>query len=142
MSFDAEWAGLQAAARDELTHTRLNSRGDGSGGDLEHREGQLTPIQGDADALANDLDQNGSLAHNATYVAGILLRTPGLDTGVALTEVADRWQSQAAALHAACLRIAGHVGDTVRTHAAGELETTADIRNASAVRSNAHLDAL
>lgn len=141
MSFDAEWASLQAAVHDKLTHTRLNSSG-GSGGDLEHREAELTPIQQDAGALASDLDRSGYLAHNATYVAGILLRAPGLDTGVALTEVADRWQSQADALHGACLRIAGHIDATVRTHAAGELETTADLQRASAVRSNPRLDAL
>ncbi|ARQ68387.1 hypothetical protein [Streptomyces marincola] len=142
MSFDEEWRGLQASARDELTRTRLNS-GAGGGGDLEVHGQELTPVQEAAGSLADDLDRDGHVAQAPTEAAGAALRAPGLDTGSALADVAGRWQSQADALRDACLRIAGHIGETVHSHAAHELETVAALQRAGAVpASNPRLDAL
>ncbi|MEV1006354.1 hypothetical protein [Streptomyces sp. NPDC049881] len=132
MSFDEEWAALQAAAREEQARTRLNSEGTGGADalDLEVSENDLTPLRTDADGLADRVTQDGFLAQNITHVAGIFLRTPGLDTGYALIEVAERWESQANALRNALQRIAGHVGETVRAHAGDELETAAALEGA------------
>ncbi|RKN05075.1 hypothetical protein [Streptomyces radicis] len=143
MTFDEEWARLQAAAQDELNATRLNSDGGaGDGADYAVSGEELRPVHEVAGELADELDRNGSLARNPTHVAGIFLRTPGLETGYALIEVAERWQSQADALRSACRRIAGHVDATVRAHSATEQETLADLRGASAPASNPRLDAL
>ncbi|RBM20505.1 hypothetical protein [Streptomyces sp. PT12] len=143
MTFDEEWARLQAAAQDELNATHPNSEGGaGDGADYAVSEGELRPVHEVAAGLADELDRNGYLAHNPTHVAGIFLRTPGLETGYALIEVADRWQSQADALRSACGRIAGHVDETVRTHGATEQETLADLGSASAPASNPAIDAL
>lgn len=134
MSFHEEWAAIQARAREESARTRLNSTaGQGDGGaDLEIHSAELADIQGSADDLANDLDASGHTAENHTHVAGIFLRTPGFETGYALIEVATRWQSQADSLRDACLRISGHLQDTVRTHATVEQETAAAVRQTTA----------
>ncbi|MFD5320091.1 hypothetical protein [Streptomyces sp. NPDC127098] len=133
MSFQQEWAAIQARARQETAHTRLNSTGGQGGGDadLEIHGAELSEIQGSADDLANDLDALGHTAENQTHVAGIFLRTPGFETGDALIEVATRWRSQADSLRDACLRISGHLQDTVRTYTVVEQETAAAVQQAS-----------
>ncbi|TDC67960.1 hypothetical protein [Streptomyces hainanensis] len=134
MSFHQEWAAIQARAQDASARTRLNGTGGRGGGDeadLELHSAELTDIRNTAEALAGDLDTAGHTAENPTRVAGILLRTPGFETGNALIEVATRWQSQADALRDACLRVSGHLEDTVRTHTAVEQETAAALRDST-----------
>jgi hypothetical protein len=145
MSFDEEWAQLQAVAREQVAHTRLNSTGDGDAGgsaDLEVTDKELEKIEDTANGLANALDQSGHEAENHTHVAGIYLRTPGFECGQVLIDVATQWASQAETLRDACLRIANHLRDTAAEFAAAEEEAGAGMRHAQSITYNRSLSAL
>ncbi|RKN40134.1 hypothetical protein [Streptomyces hoynatensis] len=143
-TFDEEWAQIQARAREQAARTRLDSApAPGDGADLEIHEEELGRIEREAGSLAGLLDQHGRAAETQTRVAGVLLRTPGFDTGSALVELTDRWRSQTESLRDACRRIAAHRRDTTRAHAAGEQETAAALRQAAPpVAHNPHITAL
>ncbi len=128
-SFDEEWAGLRAAAREHTTHTRLNSaEGGAAAPDLELREAELAAVGQGASFLADALDRSGHEAEDNTSRAGRLLRTSGFGTGAALADVADRWKTQADTLRNACADIAGHLRDTTALHAAAEQDTVASLQ--------------
>ncbi|WP_052385467.1 hypothetical protein [Streptomyces sp. NRRL F-2890] len=129
MGFDEEWAQAKAEAREEIARTRLNGSPESAGGSgrlVLHGE-DVGPIGEQADGLAASLREHGLVADNPTRVAGILLRTPGFETGRALVDVADTWQSQVETLKESCLGISQHLRYTLTSHAGGELENQAEM---------------
>ncbi|WP_052849987.1 hypothetical protein [Streptomyces avicenniae] len=131
--FDAEWAGMQAAAREQVAQqqaaggarTRLNTTGGGGGSGgagVDHDEEGLQDVETHAIELGDTLSTHGQMAENSTHVAGVLLRTPGLETGPALIELVERWGTQSEALRDACLTISGHMRETIQRMADVELD--------------------
>ncbi|GAA2062237.1 hypothetical protein N0X72_23085 [Streptomyces carpaticus] len=141
MGFDEEWARIKADARDEIARTQLNSTSPAGGeqGELVVHSADISAIGVQADELATSLQEHGLVADNPTRVAGILLRTPGFETGRALTDVAEAWQSQVETLTEACLGIAGHLHHTVTDHAGGELENQAELVRARTSETVRHI---
>ncbi|MBT2506958.1 hypothetical protein J7I98_13870 [Streptomyces sp. ISL-98] len=136
MAWD-EWEQLKTeAAEKHSTQMRLNqlpaSGGGGGGqGDLVVRDDELGRLGNMAYELREGLRVDGDHARKSTFDASIELMNDGLDTGSALTELHDAWNSQLGTLKEACAHISNHLDFTRAQHAKDEVKIQTELRNAT-----------
>jgi hypothetical protein len=105
----------------------------GSGGagkaDLKVASDELGAIGSDAYEIRTRLSKDGDHARPATFDASIALTNGNFDSGAALLQVHDRWNSQLLTLLDACAHISNHLDYSAASHA----EEEADIATALSV---------
>ncbi|WP_431772850.1 hypothetical protein [Streptomyces cucumeris] len=125
MSFEQEWNQQKdRAAEEQPVRTQLNQTKNSSGhgksggadGDLVVRDGQLGKIGEMGRDLRGRLSTYGDHARQNTFDASIELFNDGLDTGSALTELHDAWNTKLQTLKEACAHISNHLDYTRSAH--------------------------
>ncbi|MEU8827001.1 hypothetical protein [Streptomyces sp. NPDC048636] len=137
MSFKEEWNHRKSEATDQQpVHTQLNQAkgsGDGSGktpdGDLVVRDDQLGKVGDMGRDLRGRLSTYGDHARQNTFDASIELFNDGLDTGSALTELHDAWNTKLQTLKEACALISNHLDYTRATHREDEHKIVTGMTN-------------
>ncbi|MGH4033908.1 hypothetical protein ACQB60_33815 [Actinomycetota bacterium Odt1-20B] len=134
MAWD-EWEKLKAdAAGRQAERMQLNQlpaeRGDGSGGDkdLVVHDNELGRLGNMAYDLRERFRGDSDFARQATFDASIELFNDGLDTGSALTELHDAWNSKTGVLKDACAHISNGLDFARSQHAKDEDEVAAAIK--------------
>lgn len=116
MSFDDEWTSAKTVAM------RVNNA-DSTGGskpkpgsvDYVVEDDELGDIGHAAFGLFNGLESGGKHAAAASETAGSGLTGDGFDTGAALTEVKQTWDTQVKTLLQACAHISNHLDHTKKS---------------------------
>lgn len=126
MSFEQEWNQQKSRAADEQpAHMQLNGakgtgghhgKGGGPDGDLVVHDDQLGKIGDMGRDLRGRLSTYGDHARQNTFDASIELFNDGLDTGSALTELHDAWNTKLQTLKEACAHISNHLDYTRSAH--------------------------
>ncbi|MER5480842.1 hypothetical protein ABT026_28275 [Streptomyces sp. NPDC002734] len=137
MAWD-EWAKLkaEAAARTEpgMRLNQLDAPAGGGGGtggeDLVVHDDQLGKLGNMAFELRERLHRDGDFARPATFRASVDMANDGLDTGSALTEVHDAWNTQLRTLLEACAHISNHLDFSRTQHAKDEDHVVTGMRDA------------
>lgn len=117
-----EWEQLKSeAAQRSSASTRLNGLPPGGGttgtGDLIVHDDELGKMGNTAYELRQKFGVDSDHARPSTFTASIDLFNDGLDTGAALTELHDAWNSQTKTLKDACAHISNHFDYTRAQHA-------------------------
>ncbi|MCF6523391.1 hypothetical protein [Streptomyces sp. JJ36] len=130
-----EWEQIKAeAAAKQSTHMQLNqapAEGGGGGADLAVHDDQLGKLGNMAYDLRERLRVHGDHARPSTHQAAVDLFNDGLDTGSALTELHDAWNTQVQTLKEACAHISNHLDYSRAEHAKDEADIATGMRNAA-----------
>ncbi|WP_432013253.1 hypothetical protein [Streptomyces cucumeris] len=145
MSFKEEWNHRKSeAANQQPAQMQLNQAkgsGDGSGknkdGDLVVRDDQLGKIGEMGRDLRGRLSTYGDHARQNTFDASVELFNDGLDTGSALTELHDAWNTKLQTLKEACALISNHLDYTRATHREDEHKIVTGMNNLEGKRMTA-----
>jgi hypothetical protein len=138
MAWD-EWEQLKAeAAKKHAAHTELNqvmNTGGGGGSvsdaDLVVHDDELGKLGHMAYELHGRLQKDGHHASASTHGAAAELSDDGLDTGKALSEVHDAWNTQVGTLLEACARISNHLDFSRAQHAKDDAKIATGMRDAA-----------
>ncbi len=142
MAWGEEWAQLKAdALARQQGGMQLNGvpdSGSGPGGtggwgidatkDLVVRDDELGRLGNLAFDLRERLSKDADHARPSTFRAAITLQNEGLETGPALTELHDAWNSQARTLLDACAHVSNHLDFTRSQHAKDEDDIATSIQ--------------
>ncbi|MFD9864023.1 hypothetical protein [Streptomyces alboflavus] len=132
-----EWEQLKADATErQAERMRLNQLPDGPGGgvgkDLVVHDNVLGKLGNMAYDLRERFRVDSDHARQATFDASVELGNDGLDTGAALTELHDAWNSKAKVLKDACAHISNGLDFARSQHAKDEDKVATSIK-ASAI---------
>lgn len=136
MAWD-EWEQLKTqalegqSARMRLNQLPADGGGGGGGSDLVVHDDQLGKLGNMAYDLRERLRVEGDLARPSTFTASNDLFNDGLDTGSALLQVHDAWNTQLHALLEACAHISNHLDFTRAQHAKDEAHIVTGMRDAT-----------
>lgn len=125
MSFQEEWAQHKAAAAEKhsasMQLNQLPAEGGGSApaGDLTVDQKDLAAVGDQAFKLYQRLDKDGDHAKATTEKAGSVLKGD-FSLGGALTDLADKWNSQVNTVLQSCAHISNHLDYTKKAHAGDE----------------------
>lgn len=126
----------QRSVRAQAASMQLNKLDAGSGSGTGNRSSNLVVHDDELGALGNmaydlrvKLSKYGDHARQVTFEASIQLFTDGLETGSALTELHDAWQTQLSTLKEACAHISNHLDYTRASHSKDEDEIVTGMRN-------------
>lgn len=131
-----EWEQAKAAAAERTGGTRLNAAaaqdggGGGNGDDLTVRDDELGALGNMAFDLRGRLARDGAHAKRATADAAAELRSDGLETGSALSELHDAWDTKLGTLKEACAHISNHLDYSRAEHARDEEKIETRMRSA------------
>ncbi|MBC9719146.1 hypothetical protein H9Y04_42210 [Streptomyces sp. TRM66268-LWL] len=129
-----EWEQLKAdAAGRQQTQMQLNqlpAEGGGGGGkDLVVRDNELGKLGNMAYDLRERFRVDSDLARPSTFDASIELFNDGLDTGSALTELHDAWNSKTQTLKEACAHISNGLDFARSQHAKDDVDIETAIKS-------------
>lgn len=129
----AEWEQLNAeAAGRRSSGMQLNglpAEGGGVGGkDLVVRDNELGKLGNMAYDLRERFRVDSDHARQSTFDASIELFNDGLDTGSALTELHDAWNSKTKVLKEACAHISNGLDFTRSQHAKDEVDIETSLK--------------
>ncbi|WP_199551635.1 hypothetical protein [Streptomyces sp. N35] len=134
-----EWEQLKAdAAGRQEERTQLNqlpaeggggSGGGGGGKDLVVRDNELGKLGNLAYDLRERFRTDSDLARPSTFDASIELFNDGLDTGSALTELHDAWNSKTRTVKEACAHISNGLDFARSQHAKDDVKIETAIKS-------------
>lgn len=134
MAWD-EWGQIKAevaqrnSARMQLNQAPAES-GASASEDLVVHDDQLGRLGNMAYDLRERFRVVADHARPSTFTASVDLFNDGLDTGSALTEMHDAWNTQQQALKEACAHISNHLDFTQAQHAKDEVDIQTSMRDA------------
>lgn len=132
-----EWEQLKSEAVErQSVRLRLNQLPADAGGgctqaDLVVHDDQLGKLGNLAFELRERLHVDGDLARPSTFTASVDLFNDGLETGSALLEVHDAWNSQLQTLNEACAHISNHLDFTRAQHSKDDAHVETGMHNAA-----------
>ncbi|MBD9730041.1 hypothetical protein [Streptomyces caniscabiei] len=130
-----EWEQLKADAEHrQSTGMQLNQApAEGGGGktDLVVHDDELGKLGNMAYDLRERFRVDADHARPSTFAASIDLFNDGLDTGSALTELHDAWNTQQQTLKEACAHISNHLDFSRAQHAKDDVHIQTGMRNAA-----------
>ena len=109
-------------------------RGADPDGDLVVHDDQLGKLGDMGRDLRERLSTYGDHARQTTFDASIELFNDGMDTGSALTEVHDAWNTKLTTLKEACAHISNHLDCTRSANRKDEDKIITEMRNAEGKR--------
>ncbi|WP_267241708.1 hypothetical protein [Streptomyces sp. PR69] len=118
MSFDSEWAEAKAVSMRLNQAPAMDPGGPGpqpGSADYIIHDDELGDIGHAAFGLFNGLESGGKHARTASQTAGTALKGDGFETGSALSEVSDTWDTQVKTLLQACAHISNHLDHTKKS---------------------------
>ncbi|EFL22135.1 conserved hypothetical protein [Streptomyces himastatinicus ATCC 53653] len=138
MSFEQEWEQQKTEASEKQpTQMQLNQakgpgghRGADADGDLVVHDDQLGKLGDMGRDLRERLSTYGDHARQTTFDASIELFNDGMDTGSALTELHDAWNTKLTTLKEACAHISNHLDYTRSAHRKDEDKIITGMKNA------------
>ncbi len=135
MTFEKEWAELQAAAAQRtamrIDGTPADGGGGGDGGDLVVHRDDLGAIGSDAYDLLGRLGKDGDIARSATLDAATALTNGNFLSGAAVLKVHNRWQTHLRTLLDACAQVSNHLDYSKARHAEDEARIEGDLSRIS-----------
>jgi hypothetical protein len=142
VSFEEEWSELRArAAQGQGAQMRLNHVDDGSGGqgaprsggstqpDLSVKTDELGRIGHDAFLLYDRIMSDGGWAQLTTLRASTDLTEGHLQTGTALSQADEAWQTKLGTLQEACAHISNHLDFSAKSHAKDDADLAYTMRD-------------
>lgn len=131
-----EWEQAKSeASRHQSSRMQLNQMAAAGGGgdagkpDLVVHDDELGKLGNMAYDLRERLHVDGDFARPSTFTASNDLFNDGLDTGSALLEVHDAWNTQLQTLNEACAHISNHFDYSRAQHAKDEVHIVTGVRN-------------
>ncbi|GHJ37590.1 hypothetical protein [Streptomyces sp. TS71-3] len=134
MAWD-EWEHLKADAAKrrsagmQIDHVPDPLPGNARDGDLVVHDDELGKLGNMAHDLRDRLSVEGDYARASTFDASVQLFNDGLDTGSALTELHDAWNSQLSTLKEACAHISNHLDFTRGQHGKDDAAIQTGVRD-------------